>query len=350
MKRYTFILLVMVITMTGVSQVTIDDSDMPQIGDTLRVSLTNLVPVDYARTAMDTAWDFSALEALTQRVDTFINPNQTPQLYWIWFTPNVTANLALPLRSGLFPGVAITDGFNFFKNDATGYKDLGGAVSFQGIPIPGKFDVPDKYYAFPMTAGSSWNSTSFFSIPLQGIAYLSSQRVRTSVVDGWGTLKTPFGTFQTLRVKSMLYEYDSVYIDSLQAGFPIVRNITEYKWLAKGSGIPVLQINDEMGVATAVYRDSTRSTLSIRTVEKSLTLKIYPNPAQTSLKITLPITNELVRLTITSVQGNLVMEKRIQLKGEDSITIDLASLRSGIYLVKIRAGEKMYHGKFIKIL
>jgi len=33
------------------------------------------------------------------------------------------------------------------------------------------------------------------------------------------------------------------------------RNITEYKWLAKEQGIPVLQVNEEQGIATARYRD-----------------------------------------------------------------------------------------------
>ena len=78
---------------------------------------------------------------------------------------------------------------------------------------------------------------------------------RTNVVDGWDNLTTLFGTFQTLRVKSTLIEHDSVYIDSLSTGFPINRNITEYKWLGKGQGIPLLQVNEEGTLVTTYYRD-----------------------------------------------------------------------------------------------
>jgi hypothetical protein len=38
-------------------------------------------------------------------------------------------------------------------------------------------------------------------------------------------------------------------------GFPLNRNITEYKWLGNGQGIPLLQINEEGPLVTATYRD-----------------------------------------------------------------------------------------------
>jgi hypothetical protein len=128
----------------------------------------------------------------------------------------------------------------------------------QGAPLPAKYDVPDKYYQFPMNPGTNWSSTSNFEISIPDFAYLGIQKSRTSIVDGWGTLITPFGTFQTLRVKSMITEYDSIYIDSISMGIPLLRNITEYKWLAKDQGIPVLQINEEGNITTAIYRDSVR--------------------------------------------------------------------------------------------
>ncbi len=52
------------------SQISIDQSDMPGPGDTLRVSMTSVVPVNYAVTGSNFIWDFSMLEAMNQRVDT----------------------------------------------------------------------------------------------------------------------------------------------------------------------------------------------------------------------------------------------------------------------------------------
>ena len=46
-------------------QIVIDQTDMPGPGDTLRVSTTNVVPAGFENTAMDTSWNFAALEALS---------------------------------------------------------------------------------------------------------------------------------------------------------------------------------------------------------------------------------------------------------------------------------------------
>ncbi len=237
------------------AQITVTQADMPIPGDTLRVSLTNIVPAGYAAASMDTSWNFSMLEPLSQRLDTFVSVTTTPPVYQLLFVLTGGANLASPLGGGLLPGVPVSQGFSFYKNNASGYSDLGSAYTVQGLPLPLKYDVPDKLYQFPMTPGLSWNSASGYEIALSGMGYYGTQRVRSSVVDGWGPVTTPFGTFQSLRVKSDLVIHDSIYIDSMATGFPVDRVITEYKWLAAGKGIPVLQINEEAGMATAIYRD-----------------------------------------------------------------------------------------------
>lgn len=240
---------------SGFSQIVVDQGDMPQPGDTLRVSTTNLVAPGYEMTGMDTAWDFTALTAMVQRVDTFVSAASTPSAYQLFFVVLGGANLASPLNTSIIPGLPFSQAYSFFKNNAASYGNLGSAYTVQGIPLPIKYDIPDKYYEFPMHPGSAWSSGSSFSISLPSYGYYQTQRLRNSEVDGWGTLTTPFGIFQTLRIKSVLQIHDSIYIDSLGTGFPVNRNITEYKWMAKANGIPVLQINEEAGVATASYRD-----------------------------------------------------------------------------------------------
>jgi hypothetical protein len=194
------------------------------------------------------------LEAQSQRVDSFLTVSSTPTAYYILFGLLGGANLASPLPS--IPGLPLTDGFEFFKKESSGYSNLGLAYRTSTIPIiPAKYDNPDKYYQFPMTPGLTWSSTASFSISLPGVGFLSIQKLRNSIVDGWGTLVTPYGTFPTLRVKSTITEHDSIYADTLGFGFAINREITEYKWLGSGKGIPLLQVNEENGIPTARYRD-----------------------------------------------------------------------------------------------
>jgi hypothetical protein len=283
-KMKSILIILILAVFSGVplySQVVIDQSDMPVPGDTLRVSMTNMVPAGYVKTAMDTTWNYAELEALGQRVDTFVMATATPPVYQIFFVLLGGANLASPRNGAIIPGLPLTQGFTFFKKNASSFSDLGFAYTLQGLPLPAKYDNPDKYYEFPMPPGHSWSSTSSFSISLPGVVSYSTLRVRSNVVDGWGSLTTPFGTFQTVRVKSTLNIHDSIYIDSLGTGFPLNRNIIEYKWLGKDQGIPLLQINEEGILVTAIYRDTFRM------------------PAQT-LSVTLgPDTTVLIGTTLT---------------------------------------------------
>jgi len=257
-KAFLLVSLIFSVAALCNAQISINQADMPAPGDTLRLSLTNIVPADFSKTAMDTSWNFINLGALSQRVDTFVTVTVTPPTYQLFFVTLGGANLASPLATSPIPGVAVTQGYNFLKNSATSYSDLGSAYTIQGFPLPAKYDIPDKYYQFPMSPGLTWSSISSFSLAIPNLAFYSTRRTRTSIVDGWGNLMTPYGTFQTLRVKSTLAIHDSIYIDSLSVGFPFNRDIVEYKWLARGGGIPMLQINQEGSITTAYYRDSCR--------------------------------------------------------------------------------------------
>jgi hypothetical protein len=256
MKRIIGVLILGVMAAGGRAQITVTSNDMPQAGDTLRVSMTNVVTVDYTKTAYDTTWDFSMLTPVTQRVEGFVGMASVPPEYWFVFIPSVVSNLASPTNTNLqIPGFPVSDSYTFFNNTGSGFNDVGSAYKVAGIPLPMKYDVPDLYYSFPLSPGMNWNSASQASISLPSMAYMRTSRTRTSIADGWGTLITPFGTFNTIRVKSVLIQDDSVYLDTLGVGIPMYRDITQYKWLANGEGIPVLQVNVELGMVSAIYRD-----------------------------------------------------------------------------------------------
>jgi len=257
-KNLLFFLGILVLGTVVQGQVNIDETDMPATGDTLRVSMTNNVPEGYYRTGRDTTWDFSLLEALSQRLDSFVSPTVTPLEYWLFFIPNIQTNLASPRPGGLIPGLSITDSYRFYKKSATAFTDLGFAMKIEGIPVPLKYNNPDIYYKLPFTIDSTWSSESSFTASLPGFGYYSSQRNRNNLADGWGALTTPFGTFPAVRVKSEILIHDSIYIDSLGIGFPFNRFITEYKWLGKGKGIPLLTIIEEGSNVIAEYRDIPR--------------------------------------------------------------------------------------------
>ncbi|MBL7139079.1 MAG: T9SS type A sorting domain-containing protein [Bacteroidales bacterium] len=241
------------------AQIVIDQTDMPSAGDTLRVSITSSVPGDYSNTGSGITWDFSMLEPMNQRVDTFVSAASTPPEYWWFFVPGVVSNLANPKGSSeFFPGLPVNQFYTFYKKTSDAFVDNGFAFKVMGVTFPAKYNSPDKYYTLPMDTNSTWASASSVTFESPGMFFFSTQRTRTSFVDGWGTVITPFGSFASLRVRSDLVQRDSIFIDSLGFGIGLNRNVTEYKWMAENMGIPVLQVNNEGLLTTATYRDSTR--------------------------------------------------------------------------------------------
>jgi hypothetical protein len=262
------------------AQVTITRNDMPDTGDTIRTSFTVINEVtNHQEAGANVAWDFSNLLAGLQTVDTFVSINTLPFTYQIVFNPLV-ATIASPVSGfDLVPGVDLTDVYQFFRETNDFFGNAGVAFTYSGIPIPLKYDNPDIYFNFPLTYLSVDSSESSFNLALPDVGYLETTRKRVNHVDAWGTVITPYGEFESIRVKSFLTTYDSIYIDSISFGQGLSRSFIEYKWLANGMGIPVIQIDEEGPMLTARYIDSVRLITGVENlVLQQNEVRIFPNP------------------------------------------------------------------------
>jgi|GEM_PF-710317 hypothetical protein len=256
----TFILLL--INLIIQAQPTITSADMTAVGDTLRTRSTIMgLGINYEQTGPNFTWDFSALSSSSANADTFISLSSTPFIYQLAFNlpfdPN-KANLASPQEDfTIIPSLPITDIIEFYKSSSSSFAMCGFGGTLAGLPIPVKFNALDVWYKLPLTSSSPADSTDVsFAQGVSGLGYLSLQRKRVNTVDGWGTMITPVGSYSTLRVKSVVQEVDSIYIDSLNFGISIPRNYVEYKWLANNIGIPVMMVSNINLVPTYTWFDS----------------------------------------------------------------------------------------------
>jgi hypothetical protein len=270
MKQLHFTILLAFSFSLSFSQITITRSDMPNIGDSLKVTTAFVLPgINYQETGNDFLWDFSELGGGTQADDIYVSVSSTPLFYqavfnWpIWNPPASTASPEDDLT--IIPGVAFTNYYDFFKETNVAYTAVGFGITINGIPVPAKYNNPELLYKFPLNINSLPDSSeSFFSLNIPDLGYFETYRKRVNRVDGWGTLITPFGTFQALRMKSVSITRDSIYVDSLQTGIPVNRTITEYKWLGNGFGIPLLTISKEgLLPAQAAYLSAAIEPLAI---------------------------------------------------------------------------------------
>ena len=336
------------------SQITIDQNDMPNAGDTIRLSSSfDIGLLNYTETGNNFTWDFSGLFPLSQSVDTFVSVQETHWVYQLVFWGS--ANLAQPLKDfDFFQGFQVTDVYDFFKNTSSDFRKTGYGVTLNGIPVPNKFQEPDIIFKFPLNPENLDSSLSSYEISIPGIGYSGGWKKRVNHADGWGTLITPYGTFETIRVKSDVIQYDSIYIDSLGIGFPVTRNYTEYKWLGNDFGLPLCTVIDEGLLPTISYIDSVRSLftgydLSHKPQSK---INIYPNPASQEITIEFNTDNPSdVDILLKSLSGEAVMkfetEKNIQGEYRKTFMIDRSIIKNGLYFIVVKNGNGLYIEKII---
>jgi hypothetical protein len=224
------------------------------------------------------------------------------------------------------------------------------------LPLPFEYNLPDFVYNFPLsylnTDSCDFQYKPHHLIPTGTLPfYYGGVGKRINEVDGWGTLITPFGSFQTLRIRSTIMQTDTLYLDSTIGGFSTPRPTRiEYKWLAAGKKIPVLQIDENIilgapVVSNVTYIDSLRSTVPyVGIVESSSSneLNVYPNPAceqltidfnqQSSAKVNIRLLNMLGQKVAQIEKGNFSA-------GKQSISVNLQSLglEQGIYFLNFES-------------
>jgi hypothetical protein len=293
--KNAFVLVASLLAITASAQITINQSDMPTVGDTLRVSFAaSTNNIDHTLSGPNYLWDFSTLVPTAQQVFEYSAPTAIPFIF------TATYGVLNPSPDSL-PGIGAvpTNFYDYFKNGSSGYRQVGS--SFEYPPI-GSFAIPiiysssDYVYEFPLNYNDIDSSDAAYGFQLPGLGYLGQDRHRETRADGWGTLTTPYGTFQVLRVRSVVDATDTISLDSFGIALSIPRpQLIEYKWLAQGKKIPILEVEAQVfasveTVTNVIYRDSIRSNVFQVGVNEQATggrvLGIYPNPASEQVTLT----------------------------------------------------------------
>ncbi len=259
MKKANFLIILLICVLQLHAQITVTSADMPSAGQSFRTSLSfDLQTFNFQETGNNFVWNFQSMTGLTQRESTFLTVTQTPNVFWLFFLGS--ANLAVEIEEiSLLPGIPVESGYQFFNKTSSKYSDVGVGLIVSSLPLPLKYANPDVLYEFPMNLGYDKTSNASLVQTIPGVGHITIQRQRVSVIDGWGTLNTPYGSFQTLRLKSNVTEYDSIYVDTLGQGFAINRDYIEYKWLGNGHGIPLLTVTEDLVMGSRIeYIDSLR--------------------------------------------------------------------------------------------
>lgn len=328
------------------AQITVDNNDMVSANDSVRVSYSGngTANIDHTLTGANYLWDFSALQPAAQQMLRYETPSAIP------FNFLASVSVINPSPDSLPVIGSVPNNFtDHYKNGTSGFRQVG--LSFEYAPL-GNFSVPvifasnDYLYRFPLDYGDLDTSDGSYSFNIPNLLFFGQDIHRENNADGWGTLITPYGTFQTLRMVSYVQRVDTIGLDSVN-GFSSARPLeVQYKWLAAGMKIPVLEIDAQVlfsteVVTTVVYQDSLRDSVFQVGIPEPNFLSInqvFPNPSAGNFIVsyTLPLSGT-VTMEILDLSGRKVLDLPAEDRNPGSYfrEINTGSLSNGTYFLRL---------------
>jgi len=369
MRRYSLLLPLLFAagTLRAQTSPSITAADMPVVGDSLRLS--QAVPVlpasapPLTRKGPNQTWDYSGLASASQRVVRYNDVSTATGAFLqltfnnAFLSPDTRATLVspqgLPAAASALP---ITNPLEFARTSTSDFRLVGYGGTINGTAVPVTYASKaqqDIIYQFPLSYASAASvSNSLLTTPtlLAGTGYFSQQRQRTNQPDAWGTLKTPFGTFQTVRVVTTIADHDSLAIGGA-AGQGLTLPLTRaYKWLAPGVHVPVLTITTTIvGNAEVIsgveYRDIFRRVVPLagRSAAGAAGFSAYPSPSAvgTGLQVAVPAGSGPLTVSGTDLLGRPLFAQAYPASPGDGLLLDAATLGGfrGVLLLTVRTAE-----------
>jgi PKD repeat protein len=238
----------------------LDMNDMPQVGDRVLVGRYNIgngfvVPFNYTQTGPNQTWDFRNLDPQSQDTLNFNNFLTTP--YGFLFIDPInffgTLGVKQPDQNiglgGLFTLFQFTNVYEYQKRNiiTNQFEVVGrGQTAAGAIPLLSLYEEEDVIFKFPVRFGDSIVTPFRYNLllGLQDTAIVSG--TRTTVVDGWGTVRLPIGDVPALKVRSRLVSNYNIRLNTIQLPIPVNFTLTEneYKWIGKQRKAPLLAVRD----------------------------------------------------------------------------------------------------------
>ena len=359
MKTLNLFILIAIFSINLKSQnITIDNNDMtvPNIYTISKISSINFDPNN---TGQDYFWDFSTMQYETQVNDTFFSVSDAPYVYQAVYNnfldPDHKATVVQNTGAitNMITVVQITDNYDYFKNSNSRYVKVGTGSTINGVPTAMKYDNVEIVVGnFPLQINDTTSSVSVTGTNIPNIGYYGQTIRRTNIIDGFGTLTTPYGTFETVRTKSIINIRDTLYYDSYSYGIAFDRpELTECNWYADNQYIPLLTIKGSNNSFSASYKDSLHTTSVSEIINNETKFKVYPTICSDILNIEFNNNgSDNANIKIFSETGKLIIDEQYGIvlgKNHKTISLQNKIKNKGFYFVVCTIGENVNIKKII---
>jgi hypothetical protein len=322
------------------AQITVTNTNVATIGKLIRqtTDTTPVVSIIPGPPGTNQIWNFSALH--TQKVDTFVFEDPTWTTYGVNFpASNIAA--VLPRQN--------TD--EYLLNTTGGLFIEGAAAE-----LPGSGNQWLNEHMVPasklMTWPSSYNTNYTDNYMITGKAYwtpnagVDSVRIKNvimsnCVVDAWGSVTTPLGTFASIRQKRHKVEADSTWARAVSGAWTLVSHsldtLDHYDWWTNDPtiGFPLVGM-DMMSHATVpsnvqwlIAAPTPQAVIELADISGFIA---YPNPANDYINIRLK-PEDVASIAVLDMSGRNVlgMEKVV----DATTRLNTESLNNGMYFLVV---------------
>lgn len=327
------------------AQITITQSDLAPIYAQVYQAQDTMPVVNEGAAGANQTYNLSALNQHTTDSMIFTLPQFTP--YGMNFS---NCNFATNMNSGM--------AFQYFNNQPNELAVVGQAVDPFGsgvVSLP--FSNSEVLATFPATYNTAFTDvakgyTQFYFGIDPGIGFvIDSVRIHTTVnksslVDGWGSVTTPFGTYNCIRQNVMRTQVDTLDVFILGQWVPEFfiqsDSARTFTFWANGLGFPLadLTVAQDLGTVTRASWMPVAVQQGVGIAEQSATpLQFYPNPANDFIYVTAAQNTTVVE--ITDINGRVVHSQQYNPWNN---AISTSQLSNGTYLVRTIDGNNATTG------
>jgi len=334
--------LAMLLCQTAKAQITINRSNLGNfIGKSYIIANTetDVEDISVGGAGPNQTWNFSSLGNDFQDSIAFISPFSLPCA-----SDFPTSNLAIAQSIG---ATYLEESSSFLH--ILGFCDIDPVSGNSAI----KYNNPERIVSFPLTYNSTYSGQSnYVSKQISDIPGFDSTRTTelnnyNFIVDGWGNVTTPEGSFPCLRKK-----LTSIFTYSFEAkslgiwvfvGEPSVDTSINYEFYSQNSLFIANIMQDVSGVTTAAAYFKSGS-VGVKSIEKNThAFQVYPNPSQG--KFTFSSENAALKTiqifnTLGAEIGKFALEQGFK-------DFDLSAFPSGIYHLKVGDGIQFWSQKIV---
>jgi hypothetical protein len=357
------------------SQITLQSSDyFPAVGDTLKTILgSEPVGVTITPPGGNQSWNFSGIQGGFSQVRLVLDPDEgsVSDSY-------PAANILVNQEGG---------GAGYYTSDENAFSTIGFSGDDPlgiGYNINAPFDppyverwAPLAFFDLRNTDGALRVTISVDDLPaaiFEGLPItpdsirVSVTTSRTDLVDAWGTLTIPGGTYDVLREKRI--EERAVTVETKIGSFPwldltpqilsllMIEDLEEqtlisYTFWSNEAKEPIAVVNmnsDETAIESVEVKDNDVITNTRSLTSKQPAVFVYPNPAIIDAHFEFTnIPSGNYTLSFYNLAGKLVFSDQHYINGYHSAKVNVTQLPKGIYLYTVRneAGRRLVTNRLI---